>query len=143
MRSERFGLIAALGHNVVVLAGDTNSRLSSDLAARKGQPLDWKTFGEFDEIQAARAFFTRDGFVEAPIHFAPTYKFKKRGTDQYSTKRIPAWTDRILVRGPVRCLHYDAVSSVRQSDHRPVLLTFDVVEEDSADASFPRRVERL
>ncbi|KAF9584123.1 hypothetical protein BGW38_007501 [Lunasporangiospora selenospora] len=36
------------------------------------------------------------GFHEAPLAFAPTYKFKK-GTNQYDIgKRVPAWTDRVL-----------------------------------------------
>ncbi|KAF8927489.1 hypothetical protein BGZ58_010359 [Dissophora ornata] len=36
------------------------------------------------------------GFHEAPLAFPPTYKFKM-GSDQYSiSKRVPAWTDRVL-----------------------------------------------
>ncbi|KAF9929854.1 Histidine biosynthesis bifunctional protein hisB, partial [Modicella reniformis] len=36
------------------------------------------------------------GFHEAPLAFPPTFKFRM-GTDQYDTsKRVPAWTDRVL-----------------------------------------------
>ena len=42
------------------------------------------------------------GLTEASLGFNPTYKFD-RGTDVYDSgekKRIPAWTDRILFKGP-------------------------------------------
>ena len=42
------------------------------------------------------------GLAEAAVAFPPTYKFD-RGTDVYDSgekKRIPAWTDRILFKGP-------------------------------------------
>eukprot|EP01006_Ploeotia_vitrea_P051446 TRINITY_DN67561_c7_g1_i1.p1 TRINITY_DN67561_c7_g1~~TRINITY_DN67561_c7_g1_i1.p1 ORF type:complete len:989 (+),score=558.98 TRINITY_DN67561_c7_g1_i1:3-2969(+) len=68
-------------------------------------------------------------FYEAPITFAPTYKFDS-GTDVYDTSakaRIPSFTDRILVRsnndgngGGVEVLKYDSVMSIRTSDHKPV-----------------------
>ncbi|KAK3815497.1 MAG: Endonuclease/exonuclease/phosphatase, partial [Benniella sp.] len=36
------------------------------------------------------------GFHEAPLAFPPTFKFRM-GTDQYNiSKRVPAWTDRVL-----------------------------------------------
>jgi hypothetical protein len=37
------------------------------------------------------------GFQEGKIEFAPTYKINKIGTD-YNSKRVPAWTDRVIFR---------------------------------------------
>ena len=34
-------------------------------------------------------------FAEGKINFAPTYKYMC-GTNNYDTKRIPAWSDRVL-----------------------------------------------
>lgn len=42
------------------------------------------------------------GYQEAPLLFRPTYKYDN-GTDDYDTSekmRIPAYTDRILYKGP-------------------------------------------
>ncbi|KAG0353428.1 hypothetical protein BG005_007274 [Podila minutissima] len=50
-----------------------------------------------DQLSAQRKTMNvfRD-FHEAPLAFAPTYKFKM-GSNQYNyTKRVPAWTDRVL-----------------------------------------------
>lgn len=44
------------------------------------------------------------------------------GTDTYDSSekaRIPAWTDRILARGPLEQSAYDR-AELRSSDHRPV-----------------------
>ena len=63
-------------------------------------------------------------FSEAPIAFAPTYKYNVGG-DEYDTsekKRTPAWCDRIYYRGavgkitPVKYQRHE----VYASDHRPV-----------------------
>lgn len=66
-------------------------------------------------------------YSEARINFMPTYKFDV-GTDNYDTSekaRIPAWTDRILRKGPnLRQLAYNC-APLRFSDHRPVYAIFD------------------
>lgn len=79
--------------------------------------------------------FPLRSFSEHDIAFAPTYKFDV-GTDTYDSsekKRVPSWCDRILYRGNVECLSYDA-KVVRLSDHRPVVGRFDVrvkrIDED-------------
>lgn len=71
------------------------------------------------------------GYEEAPIEFAPTYKYDQN-TDTYDTSekmRPPAWTDRVLFRAPVpesvRCIRYDH-APLRASDHRPVSALFEV-----------------
>ena len=64
------------------------------------------------------------GYEEAPLLFAPTYKYD-RGTDVYDTshkKRAPAWCDRVLWRES-ECLalvSYGRCEQLKSSDHRPV-----------------------
>lgn len=78
-------------------------------------------------------------YSEARIAFMPTYKFDL-GTDTYDSSekaRIPAWTDRILRKGPnLRQLAYNC-APLRFSDHRPVYAIFDctvsIVDEPVRD----------
>lgn len=78
-------------------------------------------------------------YSEARITFMPTYKFDL-GTDTYDSSekaRIPAWTDRILRKGPnLRQLAYNC-APLRFSDHRPVYALFDctvnIVDEPIRD----------
>ncbi|KOO26611.1 hypothetical protein Ctob_002495 [Chrysochromulina tobinii] len=67
-----------------------------------------------------------DGFEEAPLTFAPTYKYDV-GTDSFDSsekRRPPAWCDRVLWRegdqgARVSCSEY-VRHDERTSDHRPV-----------------------
>lgn len=70
-------------------------------------------------------------FTEAPITFAPTYKYDRRTSD-YDTsekRRAPAWCDRILYRcrdpSRVQALHYRRYEA-NVSDHRPISAAFRV-----------------
>ncbi|XP_036954065.1 phosphatidylinositol polyphosphate 5-phosphatase type IV [Acanthopagrus latus] len=72
------------------------------------------------------------GFQEAPIHFLPTYKFDI-GCDIYDTtskQRTPSYTDRILFRSrqadDIKVVKYTSCSSIKTSDHRPVIGAFQV-----------------
>lgn len=72
------------------------------------------------------------GFQEAPIHFLPTYKFDI-GCDVYDTtskQRTPSYTDRILFRNrqvdDIKVVKYTSCSSIKTSDHRPVIGVFQV-----------------
>ncbi|KAK1892426.1 Phosphatidylinositol polyphosphate 5-phosphatase type IV [Dissostichus eleginoides] len=72
------------------------------------------------------------GFQEAPIHFLPTYKFDV-GCDVYDTtskQRTPSYTDRIVFRSrqadDIRAFKYTCCSSIKTSDHRPVISVFQV-----------------
>ncbi|KAI4876565.1 hypothetical protein NFI96_016593 [Prochilodus magdalenae] len=72
------------------------------------------------------------GFLEAPIHFPPTYKFDI-GCDVYDTtskQRTPSYTDRILFRNrqadDIKVVKYTSCSSIKTSDHRPVIGMFQV-----------------
>lgn len=69
--------------------------------------------------------FRLRAFAEAPITFAPTYKYD-RGSSEWDgseKKRIPAWCDRILWRARsedrVECTQYRRWEPTI-SDHRPV-----------------------
>ncbi|XP_019741069.1 phosphatidylinositol polyphosphate 5-phosphatase type IV [Hippocampus comes] len=72
------------------------------------------------------------GFREAGIHFLPTYKFDI-GSDVYDTsakQRTPSYTDRILFRtryaDDIHVLKYASCSSIKTSDHRPVIGIYHV-----------------
>lgn len=93
------------------------------------------------EMKYNRGFRLRS-FVEAPITFAPTYKYDRR-TSVYDTSekgRIPAWCDRILYRtraaDRVQNLHYRRYEA-NVSDHRPISAAFQItvksVDHDARD----------
>lgn len=68
------------------------------------------------------------GFEEAPITFAPTYKYVL-GTNEYKANRTPSWCDRILYLGYGGAQDvsvYNAITSVMTSDHKPVYLGISV-----------------
>ncbi|XP_077087953.1 phosphatidylinositol polyphosphate 5-phosphatase type IV isoform X2 [Siphateles boraxobius] len=72
------------------------------------------------------------GFQEASIHFPPTYKYDI-GCDVYDTttkQRTPSYTDRILYRNrqvdDIKMIKYTSCSSIKTSDHRPVIGMFQV-----------------
>ena len=68
-------------------------------------------------------------YVEPPLHFKPTYKFDLNSDiyDTGSKARIPAWCDRVLyIKRGLQCVAYDADTSLKTSDHRPVFATFMV-----------------
>ena len=75
------------------------------------------------------------GWNEAPITFAPTYKYDY-GTDIYDSSekaRIPAYCDRVLWQregesnliDPGRCVFYGRYE-IKSSDHRPVVALIDI-----------------
>ena len=88
---------------------------------------------EHDQLRAAMSrgdAFT--GFAEGPINFPPTFKFDF-SSDSYDTskkRRVPSWTDRVLYRPGPELLSYNALGSVRSSDHRPVVAKFSIVSND-------------
>ncbi|SCU78909.1 LANO_0A04434g1_1 [Lachancea nothofagi CBS 11611] len=68
-------------------------------------------------------------FQEAPISFAPTYKFQlTTPKESYNPSRIPSWCDRVLFQnGPVKpkILSYTSCkrsSALQFTDHLPVVL---------------------
>lgn len=118
-----------LDHEICILNGDLNYRIDSMtrdsvVSAVKAKQLN--RLLERDQLLLSKKRnpgFRLRAFNEAPITFAPTYKYDV-GTDNYDSsekKRSPAWCDRLLYRGSgrVKQLEYRR-HEVRVSDHRPV-----------------------
>ncbi|GFR28538.1 inositol polyphosphate 5-phosphatase E [Trichonephila clavata] len=78
------------------------------------------------------------GFKEGVICFIPSYKFDV-GTSTFNSSklRVPSYTDRILYRSKdksaISCLHYNAVSDILTSDHKPVYAVFKVAVKPGRD----------
>ncbi|RKF63933.1 Inositol-1,4,5-trisphosphate 5-phosphatase 1 [Erysiphe neolycopersici] len=112
-------------HSTVIWMGDFNYRITLDNEKvrnliRNGE-LD--TLYQNDQLNLqmiAGSVFPY--YSESKITFAPTYKFDI-GTNIYDTSeklRVPAWTDRILLKGSnTRQIDYNSVP-LQFSDHRPV-----------------------
>ncbi|MEQ2221382.1 inositol polyphosphate 5-phosphatase, partial [Ilyodon furcidens] len=118
--------------------GDFNFRLSKDRAdvetiMKRTVGGDMSPLLEHDQLskQMKDASIFK-GFQEPPVHFFPTYKFDI-GCDNYdstSKQRTPSYTDRVLFRSrqtnDIRVLKYNSCSSIKTSDHRPVIGVFQV-----------------
>ncbi|OCK97163.1 DNase I-like protein [Cenococcum geophilum 1.58] len=113
-----------LDHEICILNGDLNYRIdtmprNTVIDAVKGNNLG--KLLERDQLLLSRKKnpgFRLRAFVEAPITFAPTYKYDV-GTDNYDSsekKRSPAWIKQVDYRR----------HEVRVSDHRPVSGKFKV-----------------
>lgn len=124
-----------MDHEVCFLNGDLNYRIDAiprNVIIDAVRQNNLTKLLERDQLLASRRKnpgFRLRSFIEAPITFAPTYKYDV-GTDQYDSsekKRSPAWCDRVLYRGVgrVKQLEYRR-HEVRASDHRPVSATFKV-----------------
>ncbi|KAJ5134774.1 acylamino-acid-releasing enzyme [Penicillium atrosanguineum] len=124
-----------MDHEICILNGDLNYRIDSiprNVIIDAVRQNNLSKLLERDQLLASRRKnpgFRLRSFTEAPITFAPTYKYDV-GTDQYDSsdkKRSPAWCDRVLYRGAgrVKQLEYRR-HEVRASDHRPVSATFKV-----------------
>ncbi|KAG8855867.1 hypothetical protein FRB96_006689 [Tulasnella sp. 330] len=142
-RSDDFAAFAGggdgsmiLDHEFVFLNGDLNYRIDQrrDAVISSIRANELSYLLEHDqllkEMKTNKSFRLRT-FLEAPITFAPTYKYDRR-SNEYDTsekKRVPAWCDRILYRcrepGRVEALHYQRYE-VNVSDHRPVSAGFAV-----------------
>ncbi|KAK2763206.1 hypothetical protein FQN54_009842 [Arachnomyces sp. PD_36] len=122
-----------LDHEICIINGDLNYRIDSIprntvIEAVKARNL--PKLLDRDQLLASRRKnpgFRLRSFIEAPITFAPTYKYNV-GTDEYDTsekRRAPAWCDRILYRGVgrIKQLEYRR-HEIQVSDHRPVSGTF-------------------
>ena len=68
---------------------------------------------------------------EKKINFDPTYKYEKESNEYAYDEdkiRVPAWTDRIFFckKEGIKMLSYDCIKTLRYSDHRPVVGTFEI-----------------
>ena len=124
-----------LDHEICILNGDLNYRIDTmgrDAVVQAVKANNLTKLLERDQLLLSRRKnpgFRLRAFQEAPITFAPTYKYDV-GTDTYDTsekKRAPAWCDRVLYRGLGRIKQVDyRRHEVRISDHRPVSGLFDM-----------------
>lgn len=122
-----------MDHEICILNGDLNYRIDSiprNVIVDAIRQKNLTKLLERDQLLASRRKnpgFRLRSFIEAPITFAPTYKYDV-GTDNYDSsdkKRSPAWCDRVLYRGIGRVKQLDyRRHEVRASDHRPVSATF-------------------
>lgn len=127
-------------HESVFLSGDLNYRI--DAPRQKVvdfvQANQWESLREQDQLNRLRKTVCNYGrefplapFNEAPITFAPTYKYDK-GTNNYDTSeknRVPSWCDRILWctqdNDSVAVQTYKRYE-IDASDHRPISASFKV-----------------
>ncbi|KAM3164527.1 IPPc domain-containing protein [Lachancea thermotolerans] len=123
--------------NHVLFCGDFNFRSrkwASTPADFNNLELLQAAVGVHDELSLSRkAERVFQNFEEAPITFAPTYKFKLSVPDpEYNLRRIPSWCDRILFQNygsPVKILSYAACKReavLQFTDHLPVVLQLEV-----------------
>lgn len=110
--------------------GDLNYRLNcplprEDLIDRlRRHP---RSILQYDQLVHAVAMHDAfDGFSEGTLDFLPTYKYEKGG-NRFSSKKEPAWCDRILVKGNCEVKYYSSVPETTCSDHKPVIadIVFD------------------
>ncbi|KAK4700262.1 hypothetical protein P7C70_g5988, partial [Phenoliferia sp. Uapishka_3] len=123
-------------HELVVISGDLNYRidLRRDIVAKAVAENALSSLLAHDQLLkglATNQSFRLRSFKEAPITFAPTYKYDP-GTDEYDSsakKRIPAWCDRVLWRSDradkVTSLHYQRYEC-NVSDHKPISAALDL-----------------
>jgi hypothetical protein len=124
-----------LDHEICILNGDLNYRIDAiprETAISMVNKGELEELLERDQIMLSRrrvSGFRLSAFNEAPITFAPTYKYDV-GSDKYDSsekKRPPAWCDRLLYRGVGRIKQVDyRRHEIRVSDHRPVSGTFKI-----------------
>ncbi|MBE7180057.1 MAG: hypothetical protein INR71_02420 [Terriglobus roseus] len=125
-----------LDHEFCLLNGDLNYRIDAFtrdavLAAVRAGAFP-KLLARDQLLQSRRRNpgFRLAALSEAPIDFAPTYKYDV-GTDRYDSsekRRAPAWCDRVLSRGPRGRLAQGSYRrhELRVSDHRPVSAAFEM-----------------
>ena len=144
-----------LDHDNVFWLGDLNYRIDVhdlNFLHQKIEEEDWPYLHQHDQlIREKAAGNTFHNFVEAPVNFAPTYKYQA-GTSKYEKredkkKRLPAWCDRIQWTGVgVECVQYDR-AELNVSDHKPVFglyrLQAKVLVIEKRDAVKQQLVEAL
>lgn len=128
-----------LYHDYVIFAGDLNFRLEEG-AATLEEVEGLVTSGRVtsllarDQLSLARQQGQAFSELQETLPtFPPTYKYRV-GSSSYDTKRLPAWTDRILYKAnkanydsfelSLRQHSYSAHPHFLQSDHKPVTSQF-------------------
>lgn len=126
------GPMTIFDHDNIFWMGDLNYRidLPDDIVREKIRTSQWDYLLQADQLNIHMKrgnVFT--GFSEAPITFAPTYKYVV-GSQEYDIEkaRIPSWCDRVLWKSSddrLLNLSYRR-HELLQSDHRPVSALFQV-----------------
>lgn len=149
--------LSVLDHDAVFWLGDLNYRIDAtpERVLEWIEASDWDSLCRSDQLTRQMKYVpSYRGFMEAPISFAPTYKFE-RYTDKYSRdettgalKRTPAYTDRILYRSgfpesapsnkPDLAVERYSSAKMYSSDHRPVYACFSMTfTQDDDDRVVP------
>ncbi|KIJ41245.1 hypothetical protein M422DRAFT_209364 [Sphaerobolus stellatus SS14] len=120
---------------------DYIARLNAYLDTEEGR----KELKEHDQLLIERGKNTVfQGLSEAEFwRFKCTYKFKLNSVDQYSTKRIPSWTDRILYAtytdtpdsSKIVPLLYTSIPSYTTSDHKPIVALLAIPPPTESESS--------
>ena len=118
-----------------IILGDLNFRidLSYDEALYFIQDKNYDILYGKDQFNSAREKnkILKKYVFEKKINFDPTYKYEKN-SDEYAYDeekiRVPAWTDRIFFNNTegIKMIDYDCIKSLKFSDHRPVVGTFEI-----------------
>lgn len=132
-KSQPEASIGMEDHDLQFWLGDLNYRLTlTDNAAvhEKIQAQDWPFLLQHDQLIIEKeANNTFQGWTEAKINFAPTYKYKT-GTKNYSTggkkERVPAWCDRVQWKAEGTVVKHYRRAELLQSDHKPVSALLEV-----------------
>ncbi|KAF8336902.1 Endonuclease/exonuclease/phosphatase [Cantharellus anzutake] len=118
-------------HEVRVLIGDAPLTGYQDLLS----------FDQFNQQRGEGSVFT--GYSEQSISFPPTVR--GHTSSIYDSKRTPAWTDRILVKGSPRIvtpISYTSYPEIPISDHKPVaaeyLVTLRTLQWEEFDKTITR-----
>ncbi|KAI8582739.1 hypothetical protein K450DRAFT_226679 [Umbelopsis ramanniana AG] len=143
-----------LDHELCFMSGDFNYRIDMGreqvikLLSSPNKDAAYATLQAEDQLRKQKIvypLFKLLLFQEAPIRFDPTYKYDP-GTDFYDRsekKRIPAWCDRILYRGPDIKSEYYRRHEARASDHRPISSGFLVKVKTIDDQRRDRIMEKV
>lgn len=123
---------AIMDHENIIFSGDLNYRidLPRDRVIEAIENRNWRLLLDYDQLEKQRVSNPHFGlrfFNEAPLDFAPTFKYDSLSHtyDSSEKKRVPAWCDRILHKGKWLQKVY-ARSECTISDHRPICGLFEV-----------------
>lgn len=126
---DHFRTRSIIEHDQIYWLGDLNYRMTSPDDELIKRICNYQKLFYLDELFIQRKQLKRifKDFHEGSINFPPTYKYNPL-TDDWdtsSTKRCPAWCDRILWRGSkIEQISYQSVMDLRISDHKPVYAVF-------------------
>lgn len=131
--------LGILDYESVFFVGDLNYHIDESVAAEEVFSAvsggDLEALRGKDQLTRERlSLRSFQGFNEAPLNFAPTYKYQP-GSDQYERRaekklRAPAWCDRVLWytlnrQESIEALVYQR-AELTLSDHKPVYAIFSV-----------------